>query len=60
MLDSEYGVRASERTALGRAADFLRVIRLGQPHRRILSAAFRGRDRATRYLAASDVPRAKK
>jgi glycosyltransferase involved in cell wall biosynthesis len=50
MLDAEYGVRAGERTAFGRVADFLRVIRLRQPHRRILRAAFRGRDRAMRHL----------
>ena len=55
MLDSEYGSRAGQRTALGRAADFLRVIRLGQPHRRILRAAFRGRDRAMRQLIDGDV-----
>jgi glycosyltransferase involved in cell wall biosynthesis len=55
MLDAEYGIRADQRTALGRAADFLRVIRLGQPHRRILGAAFRGRDRAMRQLLDGDV-----
>jgi Glycosyl transferase family 2 len=55
MLDSEYGIRAGQRTVLGRAADFLRVIRLGQPHRRILRAAFRGRDRAMRQLIDGDV-----
>jgi len=55
MLDAEYGIRASQRTALGRAADFLRVIRLVQPHRRILRAAFRGRDRAMRRLLDRDV-----
>jgi glycosyltransferase involved in cell wall biosynthesis len=54
MLDAEYGVRVGQRTALGRAADFLRVIRLKQPHRRILKAAFHGRDRATRQLIDED------
>jgi glycosyltransferase involved in cell wall biosynthesis len=60
MLDAEYGIRAGQRTALGRAADFLRVIRLGQPHRRILRAAFRGRDRAMRQLIEGDVAPATK
>jgi glycosyltransferase involved in cell wall biosynthesis len=55
LLDSEYGIRSGQRTALGRAADFLRVIRLGQPHRRILRAAFRGRDRAIRELIDGEV-----
>ena len=50
LLDSEYGIRVAERTAVGRAMDFLRTIRLRPPHRRILRAAFRGRDRATRQL----------
>lgn len=50
ILDAEYGMPMSERTAFGRAADFLRVMRLRQPHRRILKAAFRGRDRALRQV----------
>jgi len=54
MLDAEYGIRVGERTAFGRAADFLRVMRLRQPHRRILRAAFRGRDRAMRHLIDGD------
>lgn len=57
ILDAEYGVRISERTAFGRAADFLRVMRLGQPHRRILRAAFRGRDRAMRHIRNGDAGR---
>jgi glycosyltransferase involved in cell wall biosynthesis len=60
MLDSEYGIGVAERTALGRAMDFLRAIRLERPHRRILRAAFRGRDRATRQLVDSLVARSKK
>jgi glycosyltransferase involved in cell wall biosynthesis len=57
-LDWEYGIQSSRRTALGRLADFLRIMRLKQPHRRILRAAFRGRDRAMRCLADSDTARA--
>ena len=60
MLDAEYGVRSGRRTAFGRAADFLRVIGLRQPHRRILRAAFRGRDRALRLLIESDMAPANK
>lgn len=51
LMDWEYGIRTRQRTALGRAADFLRIVRLKQPHRRILQAAFRGRDRAVQHLA---------
>ena len=54
LLDSEYGIRPGQRTALGRVADFLRIVRLGQHHRRILRAAFRGRDRAMRHLLDGD------
>jgi glycosyltransferase involved in cell wall biosynthesis len=60
MLDAEYGVRAGQRAALGRAADFLRFISLREPHRRILRAAFRGRDRAMRQLIDGDISSAVK
>jgi glycosyltransferase involved in cell wall biosynthesis len=55
LLDWEYGIRTQQRTALGRTADFLRIVRLKQPHRRILRAAFRGRDRAIRQLTQHHV-----
>jgi len=58
LLDSEYGIRRDQRTAFGRAADFIRVMRLREPHRRILKAAFRGRDRAVQDLVGCDVVRA--
>jgi hypothetical protein len=51
LLDSEYGMQPRRRTALGRAADFLRIVRLQQPHARILRAAYRGRDRAVEELS---------
>lgn len=54
LLDSEYGIRTKQRTALGRLADFLRIMRLQDPHRRILRAAFRGRDRAIHEVVRSD------
>ena len=50
LLDWQYGIRAEHRGRLGRAADFLRAARLRLPHRRILRAAFRGRDRARQHL----------
>jgi glycosyl transferase family 2 len=55
LLDADRGIRVGERTALGRAADFVRIMRLEQPHRRILRAAFRGRDRALQQLAKGEV-----
>jgi glycosyltransferase involved in cell wall biosynthesis len=55
LLDWEYGIRVSRRSAVGRVVDWLRTMREKQPHRRILSAAFRGRNRAIRQLAENDV-----
>jgi hypothetical protein len=46
LLDVARGMRIGKRGPLGRVADFLRTARLRQPHRQILQAAFRGRDRA--------------
>jgi glycosyltransferase involved in cell wall biosynthesis len=51
LLDAERGIRTGRRMALGRAADFLRIMRLKQPHRRILRASLRGRNRAIQQLA---------
>lgn len=59
LLDAERGIQVGERTALSRTADFFRVMRLEQPHRRILRAAFRGRNRALRQLSRMDMSRAK-
>ena len=53
ILDAEYGIVTPPRSWLGQVIDLLRTLRLKQPHRRILAAAFRGRDRACRELAAS-------
>ena len=50
LLDAEYGIRAQPRTGMNRIADLLRLARLREPHRHILRAAFRGRDRAIQYL----------
>jgi glycosyltransferase involved in cell wall biosynthesis len=59
LLDSEYGIRTQQPTALGRTADFLRIVQLKEPHGRILRAAFRGRDRAIRQLAQHQVGEAR-
>jgi glycosyltransferase involved in cell wall biosynthesis len=50
VLDANRGVERPPRSRLGRAADFLRVARLRAPHNRILAAAYRGRERAARFL----------
>jgi glycosyltransferase involved in cell wall biosynthesis len=60
LLDSWYGIRTGRRTALGRTADFLRIMRLKHPHDQILRAAFRGRDRAMQHLIEGRVTRAEK
>ena len=51
VLDAERGVVASQRTMLGRAVDLLRLMRLPNPHRRIVGAAYRGRNRAMKRAA---------
>lgn len=51
MLDHEYGIAVVERGWVGRLADQIRLLRLGQPHRRILKAAYRGQSRAAQMLA---------
>jgi glycosyltransferase involved in cell wall biosynthesis len=54
LLDAARGIRIHQRGALGRAADFLRIVRTGYPHRQILRAAYRGRNRALRLLASGE------
>ena len=53
LLDDEHGLAAVRRGLLGRVADFLRIMRVKQPHRRIMRAAYRGRDRAVRKLVSA-------
>jgi len=55
LLNAERGLRVAERGALGRSVDFLRVMQLQPPHRPILRAAFRGRDRAIQLLSQNQV-----
>jgi glycosyltransferase involved in cell wall biosynthesis len=52
LLDATWGLPSPPRGPLGRIADALRVARLEAPHRPLLRAAHRGRDRAVRMLAA--------
>ena len=54
LLDVARGIRIHQRGTLGRVADFLRIIRTKHPHRAILRAAYRGRDRAIRQLTSSN------
>ncbi len=50
LLDYQWGRALAPRGFAGRVADFLRLLRLRQPHRRIVAAANRGRDRAMGYI----------
>jgi hypothetical protein len=53
LLDRERGILHAPRGTLGRIADFVRTSLLPGPHRRVLRAAYRGRDRAIRNLPAA-------
>ncbi len=57
LLDREHGIPAVPRTALGHVADFLRIMRLKQPHRKIVKAAYRGQKRALRMLVSASIVR---
>jgi hypothetical protein len=50
LLDADRGLRIQRRHPFGQVADFLRLLTLKEPHRRILRAFYRGRDRATFLL----------
>jgi hypothetical protein len=52
LLDAEWGITNGRRGALGKMIDLARTMRLKPPHRQILRAAHRGRDRAVELLAA--------
>jgi glycosyltransferase involved in cell wall biosynthesis len=52
LLDAKWGKAAPARSAFGRLLDFLRSLRLKPPHRQILRAAYRGRDRAAKMVAS--------
>jgi glycosyltransferase involved in cell wall biosynthesis len=60
LLDAERGIRFGRRMGLGRVADFLRIMRLKQPHRQVLRASLRGRNRAIQQLLEGEVARAEK
>lgn len=51
LLDAERGIQTLPRGRLGRLVDWLRVTRLAPPHRDILRAGYRGRDRAAQMIA---------
>ena len=50
LLDAYWGIKTTPRGAVGRVIDGLRALRLPQPHRRVLEAAYRGRNRAALLL----------
>lgn len=54
VLSAERGAQFTARGVIGRIIDLLRTLRLQPPHREILRAAFRGRDRAIRKLLTGD------
>jgi glycosyltransferase involved in cell wall biosynthesis len=55
ILDRIWGMSTPPRSALGTLADRLRAMRLKPPHRQLLQAACRGRDRALAMLAAGEL-----
>ena len=57
VLDSHWGLQTPARGPLGRLFDHLRALRLSQPHRGILRAAYRGRDRGAEILARGGIGR---
>jgi glycosyltransferase involved in cell wall biosynthesis len=56
LLDAEWGVAAGKRGSLGKLLDLARTMRLKPPHRQILRAAYRGRNRAVDLLASQRKP----
>jgi len=51
LLDAYWGLPVQARSPIGRAVDLLRTLRQGEPHRRLLRASYRGREKAARLLA---------
>jgi len=51
LLDSARGLASKPRGLAGTIADLLRIVRTRRPHRRILKAAYDGRNEAMRVLA---------
>ena len=55
VLDHIWGLAVRPRSALGKIADWFRILRVQPPHRQILRAAYRGRDRALAMQAAGEL-----
>jgi len=53
LLDAERGLAPSPRGLLGRLADTLRIMRSREPHRSLLRAAYRGRDKAVELITSA-------
>jgi glycosyltransferase involved in cell wall biosynthesis len=52
LLDAEWGIISGRRGAVGKLVDLARTMGLKPPHRQILKAAYRGRNRAVELLAS--------
>jgi glycosyltransferase involved in cell wall biosynthesis len=52
LLDAEWGTDLKPRSLLGQIIDFARTFRLSYPHKQILHAAFKGRNKALKILKA--------
>lgn len=55
ILDSVWGLKPRNRSRIGKLADLFRVYRLRSPHRQILRASLRGRERALAMLSSGEV-----
>lgn len=55
LLDAKRGRTVRRRGMTGRLADLYRLVRARGPHRRILWAGYRGRDRAVRHLSSGGI-----
>lgn len=56
LLDAEWGIANGKRGTLGKMIDLARTMRLKPPHRQIVRAAYRGRNRAVELLASQGKP----
>lgn len=55
LLDAAWGINSELRRPIGLLVDWFRVMRIKAPHRNILRAAYRGRNRALRLLESKEV-----
>jgi hypothetical protein len=55
ILDRVWGMPPVKRSRWGKLADLIRIYRLKPPHRQMLQASSRGRERALAMLAAGEL-----